>query len=693
MQYLKVDWPCSNPGIGSQYFHLSGNSTSGTPTYTNYEGKYLYWDASCDGTGTQNGARWIVDDDEPNATVSMDLDSDGDCVYFGHTTHGTGTPLGSFAWNITCNGEQQLATVAITHVQSQPPLPTPAPTLEPGAPCACGSPCGGFVYVDLDGDGCIVPAEAALVDGLSEQLSAMDADNDSCVTQEECANFGYDLPSFIVPATECDYGFYAVAGTSVCAPCLTGETRRRRSTSCSECPDGTEDLGDFDNCITGAWLMAPFVGGTGGVTLNRRNDEFGVPFTVGDDIIIRTRNPNYFERFTILEVVNGTNGTTELVLDRPTPRPFDVYDPVIVACSGTTGYALSSLYPCGCGIDECTPGYCCSGPSDPSGGSDGTCVPCPNAPTPAPTVSAIGDPHLVNLQGEHFDVNHGGEFTLLRIPQVSSIPAEIELKASIRPEHGKPCTTYITEVELSGTSLGDKVVQVRSYKAGAEGEAGKFLGLRVMSSVARASADAQVPWVKLEEWTDMPYLLAKPKEKDGFRMTLSKAQWRSKKTARDGASSVAGQVEIQVQRRQYNQSAKLVMRQDLPMQEHLNLAVRQLSALGRVDIGGLLGFDKHPESLEDVTPECQRHRDGLDRQQGPHAKPAWKARWEKIKEQRDHERAPGESTSDNEAAASLVARAMMCVCEGGAEGAVGGVRAEGVLAELQTGRLAEATWD
>jgi len=69
---------------------------------------------------------------------------------------------------------------------------------------------------------------------------------------------------------------------------------------------------------------------------------------------------------------------------------------------------------------------------------------------------------LVNLNGEHFDVNHGGEFTLLRVPQNTIKPAEVELKAFVLPEHGKPCTTYITEVELSGVWLDGKVVQVRS---------------------------------------------------------------------------------------------------------------------------------------------------------------------------------------------------------------------------------------
>jgi len=263
-------------------------------------------------------------------------------------------------------------------------------------------------------------------------------------------------------------------------------------------------------------------------------------------------------------------------------------------------------------------------------------------------------------------------------------------------------------VELSGAWLGGKVVQVRSYRAKASGEASKFLGLRIMSRGATAESkpeemgdSGEVPWEKLADWPDMAYLLSGFQGKTGYMVTLAKTQWHSRKGSGQGASSVAGQVEVRVQRRRHNESARIIMRQDLPLQEHLNLAVRQISALGREDVGGLLGFDPHPASLEAVSPECQRYRDGLDGPHGPHAKPRWKTRWEKIRERRAQADAHGGGTKDNEAAASLVTRAMMCVCAvGDASGARdagpadgGDDDAEGVLAEFQTGRLAEATWD
>ncbi|CAK0862085.1 unnamed protein product [Prorocentrum cordatum] len=187
---------------------------------------------------------------------------------------------------------------------------------------------------------------------------------------------------------------------------------------------------------------------------------------------------------------------------------------------------------------------------------------------------------------------------------------------------------------------------------------------------------------------------------------MSKSQWRTKKGVKEGLPTIAGQLQIMIQNKLSETSAMIVVRQDLPLQEHLNLAVRRMSALGRADIGGLLGFDAHAESLEDVTPECQRHRDGLDKKAGPKTLPAWKTKWQKIKEHRTRGPAPGGSINDNEAGASLVNREMMCVCPDAepmdvteeadhsmnSATLIGGGR-DGVLAEFQTGRLAEATWD
>ncbi|CAK0892667.1 unnamed protein product [Prorocentrum cordatum] len=705
IEFLRVEWPCSNPGIGSSYFSLSGVSANGAPVYTNSVGNYIYWDASCDGSGSQNQDRWIMDVDAPNVTAPMDLDSSLDCTFMGY--HGTpeffGVPLGNSTWTVACDGAQSDTTVAITHVQV---IPTPGPTLEPGLPCACATPCGGFVYVDTDGDGCIEYPECMPNVELAERLPEMDADGDGCVTEAECdlSPWSYLLPNFAVAAPECDEGSYVAVGTSVCQQCPGGETRRRRATTCTECPLGRAYppgfCGHLDDCIAGAYLMGPVSAGGDVICASQDIDEGGALLTVGVRVTIVARALGHFQSLTIEDITSRTNGTVCFRMSGPAVLNFSACDPVIETCSGTSGLAFSDSYPCGCGTVICQDGERCDfGSAGNDHGQGGYCIgPGPGIlRTPSPTVSAKGDPHLVNLLGEHFDVNHGGEFTLLRIPQDAGRPAEMELKASVRPESGRPCTTYITQVELSGAWLGGKVVQVRSYKAKAKDEAGKFLGLRVMNSGVYEEAQHDVPWEKLADWTDMTLLLSEYQGKTGFMVTLAKTQWRSRKAAREGASSVAGQVEVRFQRRRLNESAQVIMRQDLPMQEHLNLAVRHIAALGRSDVGGLLGFDPHPESLEAVTPECQRHRDGLDGQQGPRFRPNWKIRWEKIREQRGRLEDPHGGTGDNQAAASLMStRAMMCVCasaEAGAEAGAGGGGVQGVLAELQTGRLAEATWD
>jgi len=283
----------------------------------------------------------------------------------------------------------------------------------------------------------------------------------------------------------------------------------------------------------------------------------------------------------------------------------------------------------------------------------------------------------------------------------------LELKASIRPEHGKPCTTYITELEVSGSLFGSKVVQVRSYlRSHAKDETDKFLGLRLLDRSPGVAIEA--PWERLAQVTDNNFFVSEPQTANGFRVTMSTTKWYSNKRAGENVPNVAGQVEIQLGKPKARglEPARILMRQDLPRQEHLNVAVRRLSSLGREDIGGLLGFDPHPASLEDVTPECQRHRDGLDVTSGPRSKPSWKARWEKITARRGRAPTPGEGANDNEAAAGLFTtdREAMCVCpdegpparseEGEyVQSLVGGRGAEGVVVELQTGRLAEATWD
>lgn len=749
--YLMVDWPCPADDIGSPYFTLSAisNTSTESPIYSNADGNYLYWDASCDGREYPPAfqrPRWIIDEDAASTNATMDLDSDEVCSYFGHhgTFDGAGVPLGDTTWLIACAGQKVNMTVTITY-QSAPP--TPEPTLFPGRPCPCEpGTCGIFTFIDLDGDGCLFEAEVNKIEGLEGHFSDMDTNGDGCLDQTECENSPWsgELPLFPImgPEIECSFGYYFIPGTSVCTICIGGETRRRRSEACTACPPGKEDVGEFDNCIAGVYLLEDLVAGTDTekiAKVNKDIDESGILLQIGDGITISTRNPGHFERFTIAGKENFApwypsrlsydNESDELVpyfvLDHAVHNPFRKYDVIVSACTMVNGIDLSNRYPCGCGIDICEAGEVCyedcgvtNDVFDPFNyltfGTGGCCLGPPSfpMPTPSPTVSARGDPHLVNLQGEHFDINHGGEFTLLRIPQAVGRPVELALEASIRTEHDRPCTTYITEVALSGSWLGGAVVQARSYlKSRTRNESDRHLGVRVL----RHGAQSEGSWERIEDWPEGDHVVSEAGSPHGFVVSMSKTLWHSRKGT-DESPTIAGQVVFQLRSTDSTQKARIVVRQDLPGQEHLDLAVRRLSALGRADIGGLLGFDAHPESLEDVSPECQRHRDGLDAPQGPRSVPRWKIRWEKVKEER---RARSEATDggagDNEAAASLSTRSMMCVCavgdvapghaEGRAEFQTGaaGVEAvpraasvgdvEGVLAEFQTGRLAEATWD
>jgi hypothetical protein len=483
------------------------------------------------------------------------------------------------------------------------------------------------------------------------------------------------------------------------------------------------DVGDYDLCIGGIFILQPLQVGDTNVYVNTDTDQNGVVLTRGDTVAIATLNPGHYEVVQIQDKVGFSSSgrlspatsSPRFVLSAGIRSAFEKYAVFTRSCTAGDGVQFSDFYPCGCGIAVCEFGTRCE-LTDTSGyGNAGRCVgPAASIlPTPAPTVSARGDPHLVNLNGEHFDVNHGGEFTLLRIPQTTMRPM-LELKASILPEFGKPCTTYITELELSGLWLDGQVVQVRSYlRSHVENETDRFLGLRVLNGTK--DAPSEVPWKKVGDWKDSVISEGRGHH---YRVTLSTTQWNSNKREMMNTPTVAGQVEIRLQHSKLREeqtyrhaSTSIVMRQDLPRQEHLNLAVRKLSLLGHSDIGGLLGFDPHPESLEDITPECQRHRDGLDRELGPRSKKAWKTRWEKIKERRGQAYASGGRMNDNEAAASLSesligkARDMMCVCSDGgpmedpliedtySQSLIGGRSTEGVLVDFQEARMAEASWD
>jgi hypothetical protein len=317
--------------------------------------------------------------------------------------------------------------------------------------------------------------------------------------------------------------------------------------------------------------------------------------------------------------------------------------------------------------------------------------PYPEFSTPAPTVGAKGDPHLVNLQGEHFDINHEGKFTLLRFPQAAEKPAEFSFQAAIQPDVGKPCTTYITQVELSGAWFGGKSVEIRCYRKSHSNDTDAFLGARLLSEGHAGDS----PWQTIEEFHAQDLVLS-DSESD-IRVSLDKATWFPKKGSKKGPTA-AGMFTLSLRNSRSSTAAKITVRQDLPEQEHLNVAVRQLSQLGRVDVGGLLGFDAHPESLERPSAACVHHRATAryriesqdDEDHGYYFRPAWKDRWDKAR--------TGGRSQDNEAAASLMGKfggsdalgSKTCKCPSG-DGNSGSI--EGVIVEEASFLFAEASWE
>jgi len=320
-----------------------------------------------------------------------------------------------------------------------------------------------------------------------------------------------------------------------------------------------------------------------------------------------------------------------------------------------------------------------------------TAGPYPEFSTPAPTVGARGDPHLVNLQGEHFDINHEGNFMLLRIPQAAERPAEFSFEATILPDDGKPCTTYITQVELSGAWLGNTSVGIRSYRRSKSFAPDAFLGVQLREG------DSKSRWQPLEDFQSEDLTLSKAAS--DVETTLSKSAWFPKKRSTEGPST-AGMFTLTLRDSHSRQSAQITIRQDLPEQEHLNVAMRQLSHLGRVDVGGLLGFDPHPESLERPSAACHHHRATAryhvesQEDHGYYYRPTWQDKWDQIRGKR---RQPASDEEDNnEAAASLFSRSAgsaaqrntMCKCP-----SEGSQSVEGVIVEEASSMFAEANWE
>jgi len=86
-----------------------------------------------------------------------------------------------------------------------------------------------------------------------------------------------------------------------------------------------------------------------------------------------------------------------------------------------------------------------------------------SSPTPAPAppsgpVSAIGDPHLVNVHGQRFDLMQPGVHVLLRVP-FRSRPSQVLLlvKADAQRVGGNCADTYFMSINMTGTWVESRI--------------------------------------------------------------------------------------------------------------------------------------------------------------------------------------------------------------------------------------------
>jgi len=242
----------------------------------------------------------------------------------------------------------------------------------------------------------------------------------------------------------------------------------------------------------------------------------------------------------------------------------------------------------------------------------------PDAPPPEPLpVQVIGDPHMVSVRGEKFDVNQPGGYTLLRIPADRGLPAKLELNASLREAaSGSPCGLYVQEVRLSGAWLEGKVVSVQPLQRDVPGSNGAGSGtlhpfsLRVEGGAHGATGDYQA-WgsngtilsdriVVVPTWRQSYADSGLVKEAEAFRFKI-----RSDEMAKEHTSVEVSQASHQA----------------------LDIKVFNLQGLGFQQIGGLLGTEGHDTQIEQFTSACAALR-GKDRLAGqPDLAPTVGAYW------------------------------------------------------------------
>jgi len=216
--------------------------------------------------------------------------------------------------------------------------------------------------------------------------------------------------------------------------------------------------------------------------------------------------------------------------------------------------------------------------------------------------TAKGDPHLVNIKGEAFDVRLPGKHALLRVPRDPQQPTLLLVLARVESDWQQPCNMLITHVEVSGAWLGpDGRVWVRALRRRSRTDWNKTeVHQRILPEDPVQPFAIKVgpsgSWMPLWKF-------------GGLRGAAGNVSVEAAITNRNrsqvwGAHNAAGYFKILVH------GAEIRLIQKRPAWGFLNVEIQHLQRLsgsllgGGLEIGGLLGADRVPERLGRATDEC-----------------------------------------------------------------------------------------
>ena len=106
MNDLTVSGACASQSQLNGVYVYQGLTLDGKAYYKNGGGYYIYYDQDCDGADGSLGApEWIIDNDRPSTTASVDLDGGGGtCRQYAYIDSASNTiPYGDNVWTMNCN--------------------------------------------------------------------------------------------------------------------------------------------------------------------------------------------------------------------------------------------------------------------------------------------------------------------------------------------------------------------------------------------------------------------------------------------------------------------------------------------------------------------------------------------------------------------------------------------------------------